>query len=94
MGDILSLYSHLMIFLFIFMPIHIYRCNCGHYSTTHHTQSKIQIRHVSQEQTFKRIDTYKNSFVFVPKSGSPISKVTLATGSQSVKSTFFFRRKR
>jgi hypothetical protein len=74
MGDILSLYSHLMIFLFIFMPIHICRCNCGHYSTTHHTQSKIQIRHVSKEQTLKHIDTYQNSFVFVPKIRSPSPK--------------------
>jgi hypothetical protein len=49
---------------------------------------------VSQEQTFKRIDTYKNSFVFVPKSMSPIPKVTLGTRFQSVKSTFVFRRKR
>jgi hypothetical protein len=52
----------------------ICRCNCGHYSTTHHTQSKIQIRQVSREQTPKRIDTYKNSFVFVPKNMSPIPK--------------------
>ena len=36
----------------------------------------------------------KNSFVFVPKSRSPIPKVTLGTGFQSVKSTFVFRRKR
>jgi hypothetical protein len=27
-----------------------------------------------KEQTFKRIDTYKNSFVFVPKIRSPIPK--------------------
>jgi hypothetical protein len=54
------------------MPIRICRCNCGHYSTTHHTQSKIQIKQVSQEQTLKHID--KNSFVFVPKSRSPIPK--------------------
>jgi hypothetical protein len=94
MGNILSLYSHLMIFLFIFMPIHIYRCNCGHYSTTHHTQSKIQIRHVSQEQTFRHTSIYKNSFDFVPKSRSHIPKVTLGTGFQSVKSTFVFRREK
>ena len=74
------------------MPIHICRCNCGHYFTTHHTQSKIQIEQISQEQTLKRIDTYKNSFVFVPNSRSPIPKVTLGTGFQSVKSTFVFRR--
>ena len=55
------------------MPIRICRCNCGHYSTTHHTQSKIQIRHVSQEQTFRHIDK-KNSFVFFPKNRSPFPK--------------------
>jgi hypothetical protein len=60
--------------LFIFMPICICRCNCGHYSTTNHTQSKIQIRHVSQEQTFKHPNIYKNSFDFVPKCRSPIPK--------------------
>jgi hypothetical protein len=76
MGDILSLYSHLMfLFIYLFTPIHICRCNRGHYSTTHHNQSKIQIRHVSQEQTFKHIDTKKTiSFFFVPKSRSPIPK--------------------
>jgi hypothetical protein len=73
------------------MPIRICRCNCGHYSTIHHTQPKIQIRQISQEQTLKRIDTYKNNFIFVPKSRSPIPKVTLGTGFQSVKSTFVFR---
>jgi hypothetical protein len=52
----------------------ICRCNCGHYSTTHHTQSKIQIEQVSKEQTLMRIDTYKNSFIFVPKIRSPIPK--------------------
>ena len=31
------------------------------------------------------------TFVFVPKSRSPIPKVTLGTGFQSVKSTFVFR---
>jgi hypothetical protein len=42
---------------------------------THHNQSKIQIKQVSKEQTLKRIDTYiKNSFIFVPKSRSPIPK--------------------
>jgi hypothetical protein len=61
-------------FLFIFMPICICRCNCGHYSTTHHTQSNIWIRHVSQEQTFKHTNIYENSFDFVPKSRSPIPK--------------------
>jgi hypothetical protein len=60
--------------LFIFMPICICRCNCGHYYTTHHTQSKIQIRHVSQEQTFKYTNINKNSFDFVPKCRSPIPK--------------------
>jgi hypothetical protein len=43
-------------------------------TTIHHTQSKTQIRLVSQEQTLKRTDTYKNSFVFVHKSRSPIPK--------------------
>jgi hypothetical protein len=76
------------------MPICICRCNCEHFSTTHHTQSKIQIKQISQEQAFKHIDTYKNSFLFVPKSRSPIPKVTLGTGFQSVKSTFVFRKKR
>jgi hypothetical protein len=52
----------------------ICRCNCGHYSTTHHTQSKIQIRHVSQEQTFKHANIYENSFDFVPKIRSSIPK--------------------
>jgi hypothetical protein len=52
----------------------ICRCNCGHYSTTHHTHSKIQIKQVSYEQALKRIDTYKNSFVFVPKIWSLIPK--------------------
>ena len=56
------------------MLISICRCNCGRYSTTYHTQSKIQIRQISYEQTLKRIDTYKNRFVFVPKSRSPILK--------------------
>jgi hypothetical protein len=41
-----------------------------------------------KNKTFKRIDTYKNSFVFVPKVRSPIP---LGTGFQSVKSTFVFR---
>jgi hypothetical protein len=36
--------------------------------------SKIQIKHVSQEQTFKHTNIYKNSFDFVPKSWSPIPK--------------------
>jgi hypothetical protein len=64
-----------LVCLVIFMSfLCICSCNCGHYSTTHHTQSKIQIRHVSQEQTFKRVDTYKNSFIFVTKSRSPITK--------------------
>jgi hypothetical protein len=52
----------------------IRRCNYGHYSTAHHTQSKIQIRHVSQEQTFRHTNIYKHSFDFVPKSRSPIPK--------------------
>ena len=57
------------------MPRCICRCNCGHYSTTHHTQSKIQIKQVSLEQTFKFINIYiKNSFVFVPKGRSPNPK--------------------
>jgi hypothetical protein len=56
------------------MSIGICRCNCGHYSTTHHTQSKIQIRHVSQEQITNHTNTYKNSFVFVPKIRFPIPK--------------------
>jgi hypothetical protein len=56
------------------MPICICRCNCGHYSITHHTQSKIQIIHVSQEQTFKYTNIYKNSFDFVPKGRSPSPK--------------------
>jgi hypothetical protein len=62
-----------------FIPNYLCRCNCGHYSTTHHTQSKIQIRHVSQEQTFKHTNIHENSFAFVPKSRSPIPKVTLGT---------------
>jgi hypothetical protein len=66
------------------MPI----CSCGHYSATNHTQSKIQITQISSEQTLKRIDNYKNSFVFVPKSRSPIPKVTLGTRFHGVKSTF------
>jgi hypothetical protein len=37
---------------------------------------------------------YIYSFVFVPKSRSPVPKVTLGTGFQSVKSTFVFRMKR
>jgi hypothetical protein len=74
------------------MPIHICRCNRGHYSTTHHNQSKIQIRHVSQEQTFKHIDTKKNSFLFLfLRVGLLFLKVTLGTRFQSVKSTFVFR---
>jgi hypothetical protein len=56
------------------MSRRICRCNYGHYSTIHHTQSKIQIIQISQEQTLKRIDTDKNSFVFVPGSRSPIPK--------------------
>ena len=36
----------------------------------------------------------KNSFVVVPMNRSPIPKVTLGTGFQSVKSTFVFRNKR
>jgi hypothetical protein len=76
------------------MPIRICRCNCGHYSTTHHTQSKIQIRHASQEQTFRYTNIYENSYDFVPNSRSPIPKVTLDTGFQSVKSTFVFRREK
>jgi hypothetical protein len=47
-----------------------------------------------KNKTFKFIDIYKNSFIFVPKSRYPIPKVTLGTGFQSVKSTFVFRRKR
>jgi hypothetical protein len=39
-------------------------------------------------------DTYKNSFVFVPKIRSPILKVTLGTRFQSVKFTFDFRREK
>jgi hypothetical protein len=75
--------------------MHIYRCNCGHYSTTHHTQSKIQIRHVSLEQTFKCMDTYiKNSLFLFLRFGFLFLKVTLGTGFQSVKSTFVFRRKK
>jgi hypothetical protein len=61
-------------YLFIFMPICICRCNCGHYSTTHHTQSMIQIGHVSQEQTFRHTKSLQNSFDFVPKSRFPIPK--------------------
>jgi hypothetical protein len=56
------------------MPICICRWNCGYYSTTHHTQSKIQIIHVSQEQTFMHTDIYKNSFDFVPNIMSHIPK--------------------
>jgi hypothetical protein len=48
---------------------------------------------ISQEQTLKHTNIYENSFDFVPKSRSPIPKVTLGTGFQSVKSTFVFRRK-
>ncbi len=37
-----------LVFLWIlFKPIRICRCNFGHYSTTNHTQSKIQIKQVS-----------------------------------------------
>ena len=56
------------------MPMCICRWNCGHYSTTHHTQSKIQIIHVSPEQTFRHAGIYKNSFDFVPKIRFPIPK--------------------
>jgi hypothetical protein len=64
-----------ILIIFSLMSRRICRCNYGHYSIIHHTQSKIQIRQVSQEQTLKRIDTCKNSFVFfVPKSRSPIPK--------------------
>jgi hypothetical protein len=72
----------------------ICRCNYGHYSTTHHTQKKIQIRHVSQEQTFKRIDTYKIVLFLFLRVGLLFLKVTLRTGFKSVKSTFVFRIKR
>jgi hypothetical protein len=34
--------------LFIYIYTYMYmQFNCGHYSTTHHTQSKIQIKQVS-----------------------------------------------
>jgi hypothetical protein len=45
---------------------------------------------VSQEQTIKHIDTYKNSFLFL-RIDLLLLKVTLGTGFQSVKSTFVFR---
>jgi hypothetical protein len=75
------------------MPLYIYicRCNCGNYSTTHHIQSKIQTRHVPQEQTFKHKNIYKNSFDFVHRSSLLFLNVTLCTGFQYVKSTFVFR---
>jgi hypothetical protein len=44
-----------------------------------------------KNKTFKFIDIHKNSFIFIPKSRSPIPKVTLTTGFQSVKSKFVFR---
>jgi hypothetical protein len=44
-----------------------------------------------KNKTFKRINTYKNSFVFVPKVGSLIP---LGTGFQSVKSIFVFRKEK
>jgi hypothetical protein len=58
----------------MFFCLYVFRCSCGYYSITHHTQSKNQIKQLSYEQTFTRIDTYKNSFVFVPKIRSPIPK--------------------
>jgi hypothetical protein len=62
------------------MHICICRCNCGHYSTTHHTQSKIQIRHVTQEQTFKFIDIYKKLilllFLSAFRTGGPSTEPT------------------
>jgi hypothetical protein len=93
MGNILNLYSHLMIFLYLCLYVYVdVIVDITPQLITLNQKSKI--RHVSQEQTFKRIDTYKNSFVFVPKSRSPIPKVTLGTGFQSVKSTFVFKKKR
>jgi hypothetical protein len=84
-----------ILIIFSLMSRRICRFNYGHYSTIHYTQSKIQIRQVSQEQTLKRIDTCKNSFVFLfLRVGLLFLKVTLGTGFQSVKSTFVFRMKR
>jgi hypothetical protein len=68
------LFSYLMNFIYLYLCLYVYaNVICGHYSRTHRTQSKIQIRHVSQEQTFKHTKIFtKNSFDFVPKSRSPI----------------------
>jgi hypothetical protein len=83
--------SLLIILKTCFIPNYLCRCNCGHYSTTHHTQSNIQIRQMSQEQTLKCIDTYKNSFFYLLlRVGLLFLKVTLGLGFQSVKSTFVF----
>jgi hypothetical protein len=70
----------------------ISRCNCGHYSTTHLTQSKIQIRHVSQEQPFKHTIFFaKIVFILFLRAGLLFLKVTLGIGFQSVKSTFVLK---
>jgi hypothetical protein len=48
-----------------------------------------------KNKTFKRIDTHKNSFVFLfLRLGLIFLKVTLGTGFQSVKFTLVFRREK
>jgi hypothetical protein len=55
-------------------------------------RSKSDKYHKNNHSSIQNIK--KNSFYFVPKSRSPIPKVTLGTRFQSVESTFVFRRKR
>jgi hypothetical protein len=62
------------------MSICISRCICGHYSTTYHTKSKIQIKQVSKEQALKRIVTYKIVLFLFLRVGLIFLKVTLGTG--------------
>jgi hypothetical protein len=75
MGDILSLYSHLIIYLFIYIYAYMYM-QILLWSLIHNSSHSIKdpnqpsiIRTNTQEYRYK-----KNSFVFVPRSRSPIPK--------------------
>jgi hypothetical protein len=85
-----TLMSDNLVYLVIFINIFFLYAD---YSTTHPTQSKIQIRQVSEEQVFKHIDKKIVLFLLL-RIGFLFLNVTLGTGFQSVKSTFVFGKKR
>jgi hypothetical protein len=73
------------------MPRCIWRCNCGYYSTTHHTQSKSESGSYHKNKQSRIYILTKIVLIGFLRLGFLFLKVALGTEFQSVKSTFVFR---